>query len=184
MDETGVTITKYANTEAAERGEPTEVYHAPVDPKPGVAWSTESTVTKYASEADAAADQPYAVEHFTGNLGLNEGLAEIWQLVSGLGGTVYGATTILEVGSSATAEAATQTGVQTSLGTATVSGAPSTSNQSITWTSSFGAGTATGAWAEWCVKNTGGKDLNRKVQAMGSKGAGEVWSLAVTLTLS
>jgi hypothetical protein len=182
MDES-VVIQKFADAQAAERGEPFEVYHAPAEPTPA-AWSTESTVTKYASEADAAADNAYAVEHFAGNLGLNEGLAEIWQLVAGLGGTAYGATTLLVVGSSATAEAATQTGVQSSLGSATVTGAPSTSNQSITWTASFSAGTATGAWAEWCIQNTGGKDLNRKVQAMGSKGAGEVWSLAVTLTLA
>jgi hypothetical protein len=147
-------------------------------------WTTRSTVTKYIDEAAFVDEDPYTIDEYEGNLGLNEGLQEIWQLVSGLGGTVYGATTVLEVGSSATAEAATQTGVQSSLGTATVTGAPSTSNQSITWTASFGAGTATGAWAEWCIKNTGGKDLNRKVQAMGTKGAGEVWTLAVTLTLS
>lgn len=179
------------------------------DNRDGFGWTTEFTVAKYDADIDTRRmrlarrlnerGHPWLVTRmerrfrrrhqareentYQGNLGLNVGFNEIWQLVTGAGGVVFGNTTVLRVGSSSAAEAATQTSVQTSLGSVTVSGAPTFGSQSATWTGSFGAGTATGAWNEWTVENTGGKNLNRKVASMGTKGAGATWTLTLTLTL-
>lgn len=185
--EPSVVIRKYADDEAVERDEPfaVETYERVVDEVRHAAWETTSTVTKYIDDDAVERGDPYAVDHYEGNVGLNEGLAMIWQLVAGLGGTAFGATALLRVGSdSATAEAATQTGLIASLGSVTVTAAPTAANQSMTWVGSFGAGTATGTWAEWTIENTVGTNLNRRVQAMGTKGAGETWTLSATLTLA
>lgn len=150
----------------------------------GFHWTTEFSVTKYATEEDFESDRPYTIDTYEGNLGLTEGFNEMWQLITAAGGTSFNNTTVLRVGSGTTAETAADTGLATSLGTATVSGAPTFGTGSATWTASFGAGTATGAWNEWTIENTAGKNLNRKVQSMGTKGAAEVWTLTTTLTLN
>lgn len=151
----------------------------------GLTWTTLATVTKYVDAEAAQSGLPYAIEDYPGNAGLNEGLIELWQLITGLGGVVFGATALLGVGTSSTAVTpSTDTDL---LGTATyvtVSAAPTTTTPSCTWSASFPAGTGTGVWAEWSLKNTGGKNMNRAVSAMGTKGAGEVWTLTATLTLT
>lgn len=152
----------------------------------GFHWTTSVTIEKWDDEQDRDAGlPPDRVETYEGNVGLNEGINEIWQLVTAAGGTAFGATTLLRVGSNAgpTAESASNTALDTSLGSVTVAAAPTFGAQSVTWTGTFGAGTATGAWNEWTVENTAGKNLNRKVTSMGTKGAGASWTFTPTLSM-
>jgi len=131
---------------------------------------------------------PYEVIEGEGNLMLNEGIDEIWDLVTGVGGTVYSnANARIGVGNSNTAADATQTGL---LGGSTAfkameGGFPTSTTQKVTFKSSFGDAEANFAWEEWTVDNgsTPDKNLNRKVESLGTKSTG-TWSLEVSITLS
>lgn len=59
-------------------------------------------------------------------------------------------------------------------------------DSTIAWTSLYGAGVGTGTWNEVGVFNnaTVGTMLLRKVQALGTKAAGDVWTLTITTTFS
>jgi hypothetical protein len=127
-----------------------------------------------------------------GNLGLNEGIAEALDLIFGLGTpTTFNTTTgRIGVGDSATAENATQTGLQAATNKAYVlfdDTYPSRTSQTVTMRATFGAGVGTFDWNEFTVINGAddtAKNLNRKVSAKGSKAAGESWIAEVAITLS
>ncbi len=131
---------------------------------------------------------PYEIIEGEGNLMLNEGIDEIWDLVTGVGGTVYSnANARIGVGNSNTAADATQTGL---LGGSTAfkameGGYPTSTTQKVTFKSSFGDAEANFAWEEWTVDNgaTPDKNLNRKVESLGTKSTG-TWTLEVSITLS
>lgn len=130
------------------------------------------------------------VEEVPGNLLLNEGIQEIWDLVIAAGGTTAynNANADIGVGDSSTAEAATQTDLSAATNklfkgmNATF---PSRSSQTVSWQSDFLTGEANYAWAEWSVRNgnTRNKNLNRKVQSLGTKASG-TWTLTAQVTLS
>jgi len=159
-------------------------------------------IARWASEEDKKAGKIYSEEEalklfkspqFTeikGNCLLNSGINELWTLVCSSGGTKFDATNAqLGVGDSTTAEDATQTDLQATTNKAYVgmmSGYPTYgTNQKATWKASFDGSTANFAWNEFVVKNgTGGKCLNRKVSAQGTKTAGQVWELSLEITLS
>lgn len=123
------------------------------------------------------------------NLLLNEGITELWTLAVSTGATKWDSTNaFLGVGTSSTAAAATDTGL---IGTTDYQGMvatyPSITSQTAKWKGSYGSGVAEFAWNEWSVCNTNansGKNLNRKVETLGTKPAGVVWTLEVQITLS
>lgn len=127
-----------------------------------------------------------------GNLLLNEGIDEMWTLVAGTGGTAFtNANAYLGVGDSNTAAAASQTGLQAS--TNKLYKAMDTSyptygtSQYATWRSTFESADGNFAWNEYTVAN-GNSDsadnMNRKVDAQGTKQSGQTWELTLQITLS
>ncbi|MDD4352549.1 MAG: hypothetical protein PHU71_06280, partial [Candidatus Gracilibacteria bacterium] len=90
-----------------------------------------------------------------------------------------------------TTAAASQTGLQASTNKAYAgmeAGYPTFgSNQQVVWKASFGDGEAQFAWNEFTVENANlgsGAPLLRKVESKGTKTAGEIWELTVTVTFS
>jgi hypothetical protein len=128
---------------------------------------------------------------FRGNLLLNEGINELWTLIAGTGATKFDNTNAyIGVGDSATAADATQTGLQAA--TNKLYKAMDTSyptygaSQKVTHRSSFGSGDANFVWNEITVangKSDASKNMNRKVQSMGTKVTG-TWVATHETTLS
>jgi hypothetical protein len=152
---------------------------------------TKVIVRKFADEEAHKKDEPYEVKQDEGNLGLNEGIAELWDLACGLGSpTQYSnANAQTGVGDSSTAEAATQTDLQAATNKTYKgmdTGYPSRSNQTVSFRSTYGSADANYAWAEFIVRNgaTALKDLIRKVSAQGTKTSGQTWELTIQITMS
>jgi len=131
--------------------------------------------------------RPYEVIEEEGNLLLNSGIDEMWDLITGDSANHFSnGSAQIGVGDSTTAAAATQTDL---LGTNKTykgmdSGYPTSSSQKATFKASFGDSEANYAWNEWVVKQaTSGKCLNRKVESLGTKASG-TWTLEVNVTLS
>ena len=119
------------------------------------------------------------IKEVEGNLLLNAGINQIWALVCGTGGTQFSAANAyIAVGTSTTAENATQTALVatgTSLATATMDAAYPTygTSQKAIWRSTYGTAVGNFAWNEIAALNAAaGTLLNRKVQAMGTKAIG------------
>lgn len=129
---------------------------------------------------------------FQGNCLLNEGINALWTLVAGTGETLFDHDhAYIGAGDSATAADATQTGLQAStnkLYKAMDTSYPTYgSAQKVTHRSTFGVGDANFAWNEITVANGGSdasKNLNRKVQSMGTKASGTSWVATQDITLS
>ena len=129
---------------------------------------------------------------FEYNLLLNEGINELWTLVAGTGATKFdNANACIGVGDSATAADATQTGLQATtnkLYKAMDASYPTYGSlQKVTHRSTFGSGDANFPWNEITVANgnsDAAKNLNRKVQAMGTKASGTSWVATLEITLS
>jgi hypothetical protein len=137
--------------------------------------------------------EPDEVEHVPGNLLLQEGINEIWNLVCGLGSpTAFNAANArLGVGDSSTAEAATQTDLQAATNktykamNSTWPKLTGTGNVTANFQSDFLTADANYVWNEWVVDNgsTAAKTMNRKVASLGTKTTG-TWTLTATITLS
>lgn len=150
----------------------------------------------------AAGVEAYDVLERAGNLLMFGGASTLWQALIG-NGTGTGGQTLtffnnanahIGVGNSNTAAAATQTDLQGASKTrkamdatyplhtdGVVSGAAT-----IQFKSTFATGDANYAWEEWGVFNgaSGGRMLNRKVEALGTKTSAASWALTVSLTLA
>lgn len=153
-------------------------------------YKVDWTICKYKDEFDFQKGVPFAVNKFDGNLLLNEGITELLTLLSGGGGTAFNnANSYIAVGDSTTAEAASQTDLQAASNKtykAMSATYPQVSGQSITFRSAFASGDANYSWQEFSVANGSSgtaKNLNRKVSNQGTKVAGQVWTLDVTITL-
>ena len=125
-----------------------------------------------------------------GNLFLNEGIQELWDLAIAAGGTTAynNANAEIGVGDSTTAAAATQTDLQAAtnkLFKAMVATYPQRTNQTVDFRSDFTTAEANFAWEEWGVRNgnTRNKNLNRKVQSLGTKATG-TWTITASLTIA
>ena len=135
--------------------------------------------------------EPYEELRFEGNVLLNEGINTLWTLVCGGSATAYdNANAYIGVGDGTAAEDASQTGLQ---GTNKYwkgmdTGYPTYgSDQKATWRSTFGGTEANFDWNEITVVNASddtGQNLNRKVQAMGTKSSGATWVATLEITLS
>ena len=130
------------------------------------------------------------IEFVPGNLFLNEGIQELWDLAIAAGGTTAynNANAEIGVGDSTTAEAATQTDLQAAtnkLFKAMVATYPQRTNQTVDFRSDFTSAEANYAWQEWSVRNgnTRNKNLNRKVQSLGTKATG-TWTITASLTIA
>ena len=159
-------IRRYANDEAFKSGTPTPVI------------------------GGDGAELP-AVSVIEGNLLLDEGIGELWDLACGLGSpTAFNnANARLGVGDSSAAEDATQTDLQAASNKtykAMEVSYPSRAAQAVTWRSVFSSADANYDWNEFVVDNgaTALKTLNRKVSAQGTKASGQTWTLDLSITLS
>jgi len=162
-------------------------------------WQCRARLYKYAEDITPFAQEgkeaefhklfkPYEVREIEGNLLLNEGIDEMWDLITGAGGTAYNNTNArIGVGNGTATASATQTGLQG--GSTEFKGMeasyPTSTSQKATFKSSFGDSEANFAWEEWTVDNgaTADKNLNRKVESLGTKSSG-TWTLEVSITLS
>lgn len=159
-------------------------------------WKVRITLLKFArditqlSPEEAAREIPYQVIRREGNLLLNEGINELWTILCSAGGTKFdNSNAYIGVGDSSTAAQATDTGLLGANKTykAMDGGYPTYgSDQKATWRATFGAAEGNHAWEEWTVAN-GGSDaasnLNRKVEALGTKSTGS-WQFTVEISLS
>jgi hypothetical protein len=132
--------------------------------------------------------QPYEVIDGEGNLLLNSGIDEMWDLIVGDSANHFDNTNAqIGVGDSTTAADATQTDLQAATNKAYKgmdTGYPMSASQQATFKASFGDSEANFAWNEWVVKQaTSGNCLNRKVESLGTKTSG-TWTLEVNITLS
>jgi hypothetical protein len=136
--------------------------------------------------------KPFEVLEFEFNLLLNEGINELWTLLCGTGATKFdNANAYIGVGNGATLPSdPTVTDLQ---GASKTYKAMDTSyptygsSQKATWRSTFGSGDANYAWEEITVANGSSgsaKNLNRKVQSMGTKASGSTWIATLEITLS
>ena len=164
----------------------------PKEIRPGrIQLKTKVIVRKFANEEAHKKDNPYEVAEAEGNLGLNEGIQELWDIGCGLGTpTAFNnANAQTGVGDSTTAEAATQTDLQAAVNKTYKgmdTGYPSRSAQTVSFRSTYGGTDANYAWAEFIVRNgaTALKDLIRKVSAQGTKTSGQTWELTIQITMS
>lgn len=137
-------------------------------------------------------DRFIGIERFEDNLGLNEGIQALLELIAGISTpTKWDNTNArLGVGDSNTGESATQTGLQAAtnkLWKAMDVGYPQRSSQTLEWRATFGSGDANFSWQEFTVVNASddtGANLNRKCADKGTKTSGESWILSLKMTMS
>jgi hypothetical protein len=132
--------------------------------------------------------KPYEVVDGEGNLLLNSGIDEMWDLIVGDSANHFNnASAQIGVGDSSTAANASQTDLQAATNKTykgMESGYPTSTSQKVTFKASFGDSEANYAWNEWAVKqSTSAKCLNRKVESLGTKTSG-TWTLEVNITLA
>lgn len=166
-------------------------------------YKTRWIIRRYADDAAFAAGQASTVvggdgqvlpaeSIINGNMLLNEGIGELLDLLCGLGTpTAFNnANARMGIGDSTTAEAAGQTGLQAATNKAYAAmeaGYPQRSGQTVTFRSVFAGGVANHAWREFTIVNAAGdtgKNLNRKTSDQGTKAAGQIWTMEVSLTIS
>lgn len=177
--------------------------HTP-GPNDGITWTCDTRIEKYASEQDYLDNNPYEVAKIHGNTALNNGLNLMWKLVSGQGGTdnyfLDATNTYIGVGNSSAAAIRTQSGLLGSSRayrpmdqTAGIT-YPMISDNVITFRAKFGPTEGNFAWNEWGVLN-GNPDnpgrtietviqMNRKVEPMGTKEAGDTWVIVCDISLN
>ena len=162
------------------------------------AWGVVATVEKWNVASYRAKGLPPDDTITTeDNLLLNGGIQNLLDLLCGLGSvTVYGTGSYIGVGTSTSAAAAGQAGLQAGTSArdyqAMESGFPDRTDQTMTWKSVWGSAEGNFAWEEWSIRSassgTGGEDtgtaLNRKVASLGTKASGSEWTLTVTITVS
>jgi hypothetical protein len=165
--------------------------------KESASWLCRFRLSKYKEDIEAYRDreeefhrlhQPYEVIEREGNVLLNTGIDEIWDLVTGISSDCFNnANAQIGVGDSSTAADASQTDLQAATNKTykgMESGYPTSTTQKVTFKASFGDSDANYTWNEWVVKNDSSEVcLNRKVESLGTKSGG-TWTLEVDITLS
>ncbi len=133
-----------------------------------------------------------AREEWATNIALNEGLAELIDIICGLGTPTKwdSSNARVGVGDSNAAESASQTGLQAASNKtfkAMDSGYPQRNGQTAEWRATFGSSDANYAWEEYTVVNAAddsGVNLNRKTASKSTKSSGETWTLSLQITFS
>jgi hypothetical protein len=129
---------------------------------------------------------------FRGNCLLNEGINELWTLVAGTGAVLFdNGHAYIGVGDDATAAAATQTGLiaatNKKYNPMDTSYPTYGSSQKVTHRATFASNDANFHWQEITVANgnsDASKNLNRKVQDMGTKASNTSWVATLENSLS
>lgn len=155
-------------------------------------WQPKWLIEKRESDvAWLAGADPFDSVAFEGNLLLNEGIAEMWDLIIGAAATAFNnANSYLGVGDSATAAAATDTGLIAAVNEAYVAMEatyPQRTAETVDFRSVFDGSTGNFAWNEFSAANANsdaGDNMNRLVSAQGTKTTGQSWTLTLSITLS
>ena len=142
------------------------------------------TVMVEKRRADDPNGLPYEVS-FGENIWTTTGWNELLKIITGQSTNVFSAAnTVIQVGTSNTAAAATQTAL---LGTtaykALVSGYPTApSAGTLQFKASFGTSEGNQSWQEWAVLNTKSNIIwNRGVSNLGTKTSSAIWDITITL---
>lgn len=174
---------------------------------PGVAipdslkWSVRMILEKYHTpNGEGPAPENFVEKlEFAGNLLMFGGASALWsRLISSAPsvGAFDNTNAHVGVGDSGTAEVATQTDLQAVSNKqrkamdATypqhTDGTAGSSNATVIFKSTFGTADANFTWAEWGIFNAavGGRMLNRKVQALGTKTSAGTWVITVTISIA
>ncbi len=148
-------------------------------------WQPRWVVKKYDEDGNL-----YDTVELDGNCLLNEGITEMWKLITGKGGTAFNnANAYIGVGSGTTSEFPTQTGLQ---GASKAymkldSAYPVIEGQTVKFQATFGPNDGNFEWQEITVAN-GSSDsainLNRAVGDLGRKAQGTTWLAYLEVTLS
>ena len=132
---------------------------------------------------------PYAVEEFEGNLLLNTGIDEMWDIIVGDSTNVF-SNDLCKIGigdDGTTAASASQTDLQGAT-TAYVTmddTYPTSTTQKVTFRSTYGSAVANFHWNEFTIKqDTSAICLNRKLSDKSTKVVGETWTAQLEITLS
>jgi len=159
--------------------------------KEGLKIDSQWILEKYKGDIKPG-DKPFETRIVKGNLGLNEGITEILNLITGLGTpTAYNnANARIGIGDSDVAAEATQTGLQAAtnkIWKAMDSGYPTVAAQTVTFRVTTATSEANWAWKEYTVVNAAddsGKNVNRKVEPLGTKPNTESWVLSLQMTVT
>ena len=155
------------------------------------AWKVEWLIEKWNSLSEKISGvAPYEVVSDGQNIILDNGANEILKIISGTGGTVYNNTnTKIYVGTSTTAENASQTGVLATGSNrayaAVDPGYPTVDGRTVVYRATFGDAEANFAWNEASIVNgteINAVAMNRKVSSMGTKNGG-AWTIQITISL-
>lgn len=136
--------------------------------------------------------EPYEITEWDGNVGLNSGINFLATRLCETSGQAFDAGhCYIGIGDSTDAAVATQTGLQAATNKywqVMDAGYPIYgSAQQIVFKVTVAAGDASFDWNEYIVGNTNddsGEVLLRKVEAKGTKAAGEEWTMTITCTFS
>lgn len=155
-------------------------------------WRLEKWEGPAAQERHDRQETPDEVREWEGNLALNAGLALLADLLIGAAGTPFNnANARMYVGDGTAAAGASQVDLQgaNKAEKGMDTGFPTRSGQTVTWKATYGSTEANFAWEEGGVKNAAGTPngttiilFNRKVQTLGTKAAGSVWTLTLDVT--
>ena len=151
------------------------------------AWKVDWVVEKWHSMKDKMSGiAPYEVVNAGQNIILDKGATEMLKLICGASATAYNnGNAKIYVGSNATGESASQTGViDSNKAYANMdSGYPTVSGRTATFRATFGESSANFAWNEASITNgVSGTAMNRKVVNMGTKNKG-TWTIQITISL-
>ena len=148
-------------------------------------WRPKWKIEKY-----DASGMLYAVEEFAGNMLLDEGVTEMWKLITGESSAYFnGANAHIGIGNGTAAASSSQTGLQGSSKVYKMldSTYPRVDNRTLIARATFGPDEAAFAWNEFTLAN-GNSDnavnLCRKVENHGVKASADTWVLSLSITLS
>lgn len=154
-------------------------------------WVVDWKVEKFADRVAYAANKPFETRMVKQNIVVDGGATAMLNLICGISGTqaFNNATAHIGVGSSATAENASQTGLLAGSGETAYKGMdvgyPQVNGRTMLFKSTFDENEANFDWMECGVFNGGAGStmLNRRVTDLGRKATG-IWSIQVQISVT
>lgn len=154
-------------------------------------WVVDVTVQKFADAAAHIANMPFETRKVKQNIVVDGGATAMLNLICGISGTqAFNSTNAhIGVGTSTTAENASQTGLLAGSSNQAFkgmdSGYPQVSGRTMTFKSTFDESEANFAWQEVGVFNggSGSTMLNRRVTSLGTKVTG-IWTVQVQISVT
>lgn len=149
-------------------------------------WIPKWKIEKINSNGDL-----FETDEFDGNSLLIEGISEFMKVALGIAGSIAfsNANARIGVGNGTTAVVNSQTSLQGASKAFAAMDAtyPQVSNNTMTFRSTFGAGTGAFRWEEFTIVNGAddtAKNLNRKVEFHGEKASADTWVISCSITIS